>query len=54
MQNPDSTLPVQKDEGSGFQMTIGKTVFNVKAHFGKIPLEDILRQRILQEVALKT
>ena len=54
IQNPDSTVPVQKNEGSGFQMTVGKTVFNVNVHFGKVPLDDILRQRILRETALRT
>ena len=54
MQKQITPSPAQKDEGSSFQMTVGKTVFNVKVHFGKVPLEDILRQRILRETALRT
>jgi len=37
------------ERGNGSQITIGKTVYTVKVHFGKIALEDILRQRILRE-----
>jgi len=42
-------LPVQKEEGKGFQITIGNTIYYVNVHFGKIPLDDILRQRVIQE-----
>jgi len=34
---------------NGSMLTIGKTDFRVSVHFGKIPLEEILRQRILRE-----
>ena len=32
------------------QITIGKMTFTVKVHFGNIPLEEILRRRVLSEL----
>jgi hypothetical protein len=47
-------VQVQKESKDSAEITIGKTVFYVKVHFGKIPLEDILRQRIVSERLKRT
>jgi hypothetical protein len=39
----------QKDMKSATHIIIGKTSYLVAVHFGKIPLGDILRRRILAE-----
>ena len=44
----------QQDANGDSQITIGGTVFIVNVHFGKIPLEDILRQRIVRESVNET
>jgi len=43
------TLPAEKEEGKGSQITISSTIYYVNVHFGKIPLDDILRRRVIQE-----
>ena len=32
------------------QIIIGKMVYTVKVHFGAIPLEEIMRRRVLSEL----
>ena len=51
MQKQTTTQLEQKDANRDSQITIGDTVFIVNVHFGKIPLEDILRQRFARESA---
>lgn len=38
--------PVKREIQSG-KLRIGKTTYTVNVHFGKTPLEDILKNRIL-------
>ena len=49
--------PVYNDNSSNndrYMITTGKTNFNVKICFGKIPLEDILKSRLMSERAKKS
>ena len=42
------SMPVKEDTQSG-RLLIGRTVYFINVHFGKIPLEDILKNRILSD-----
>ena len=49
--------PVYNNNNSNndrYTITTGKTNFNVKICFGKIPLEEILKSRLLSERARKS
>jgi len=45
----EPTLLAETEKGKGSHITIGSTIYYVNVHFGKIPLDDILRQRVIQE-----
>ena len=45
----DKVNEPDKDEVQSGRLLIGKTVYFVNVHFGKIPLEDILKNRILND-----
>ena len=53
MQKQTTDQAVRNGTDDRSEITIGKMVFIVRVQFGKIPLEDILRQRITRECALK-
>jgi len=44
-----TSQPVMRETKSG-KMRIGKTTYSINVHFGKIPLDEILKNRVLSDL----